>query len=267
MKKVLLLSFYLISCLTLQAQDVKISKHFFTNENWRLAVGLNYDVALANKTGESSFIKYIDSNIPESVSKFGNSSSIGFNVDIYSANSVLGFYTLVNSNTNRIILNDALTNRKDSITLNFLEVPLYIKLRFGKTNGHTQTWLALGGGYALTKESTIKTFDSNDNLLFIINNKDIANSVPFVSTILGYELVFGNKDDFQQKDNYRFLLYAKLNYDLGNRLNTSYAFDNGTVIKNYNNTNMQFMKVSFGVSLLMRINAFVRLLEQLSTLK
>ncbi len=262
MKRILLFYYFLTFVAFTHAQDVKISKHFFSNEYWRVAVGLNIDVALASNNGESNFIKYLNPNIPEKVNGFGNSPSFGFDVDIYSANSVLGFLTSANFNTSRVVLKDDATNIKDSISLKFVEVPVYLKFRFGKTNGHGQTWLALGAGYAFPQESVVKTFDDMGYLIYEDNSKNFVKSVPFGSVIFGYEYMFGNIDNFDEKDNFRVVFYAKLTHDFGNRLNTEYDFDDRSVISNYPNSDMQFQKISFGVAFIMKIKAFAKVIGQ-----
>lgn len=248
------------------SQDVAISPEFFTTENMRLSVDVGADVSWA-KEGKTGLINSLGTINNESIGyseKPNTSFNIGF--DVYSPQSVLGFYIAANLNKQEYAIHNSTNNQLlDSITNTNIEIPLYLKLRLGKVNRNGHLWMAFGGGYSIATKSTRNTYLGGSKI-YESDEKELFNSTPFFSSIIGYEFLIpfsGSKGkEMHNRDNLRILLFAKGNYDLKNRINSDFNFQNNTSLGQIINPELKFVRISFGIKILMRISKLGEMINE-----
>ena len=129
-----------------------------------------------------------------------------------------------------------------------------------------QFWLALGGGFNFTTQAKATRVNNNTNSLVNLDIKESFQSNLFLSSIIGYELSLDSKNkDLLNRDSFRILLFAKGNYDLGNRLDESKLSNNST-FNSYNNPSLKFLRISFGISILLRLSKAGEILQEAAKL-
>jgi hypothetical protein len=239
------------------SQDVAISQKFFTTTNMRLSVDLGADMSWAGKNGKTGLMSQIG-NIDEDLISYDKNPNTTINIgfDIYSPNSTLGFYIGTSFNNQKYTIKNNINQVRDSITSRNTEIPFYLKLRFGKVNRKGHFWLALGGGYSFPSK-TERITHQNNVILSENDDSDIFQSTPFLSSIIGYEYIIpsgSNEKTMYNRDNFRVLLYAKANYDLGNRIDPDFEFLPNTSLIHLENPEIKFLRISFGIKILMRIS-------------
>lgn len=249
-----------------EGASASLRKKAFTTENFKLAAVLGGDISWAGQNGKTALISN-NGNIDDENIRYGATSSatyfVGF--DAYSSSSVVGFMGGVGLNFQKYGVIDANQVLQDSISTTNIEIPIYLKARFGNGIGRSQFWLAAGGGFSITSQATAyqRQLISGATLSEEIDIKDQYNSIPFLSALIGYEFMAG-KDDTEEeinKDTLRFLLYAKANYDLGNRLNTD-SNNLSPAISSYQDPSIEFLRVSLGIKILLRLGKAAQLMNQ-----
>jgi len=257
---------------TLAQRNAKIEKGFFNLKEIKVAVSLGADISLAGDNGRTGMVKSLG-NISEENIFFGQSVNYSIGLDFYSAKSKLGFLldpTLSNQN-NVYRVDNAVFN--DSISTSHLEIPFYLKLRLGSITSNSSFWITAGTGYSIPLKVKQNFLNKNSDLIEVtLEDKDMFKPIPFLSSIIGYELILasGEKDgkEIYDRDDARLLLFLKVNYDLDNRLNASYNFGSNTSLGNISSPDLQFLRVSFGAKLLLRFSkAGYALGEAYKTLK
>lgn len=252
MKKSILPILFLISIMSF-AQDVEISKKFFTTENFRLGAALGYDLSWAGNNGKTALMNQNGSIDNDKFSYNSTPNQTFFiGLDAYSPTSTLGFIGGLGINFQKYSIESNAGFTTDSISTTNLEIPIYARLRLGKVRSN-QFWLALGGGYSINSKAEIIHKNNNGTIISTSEENKQFNSQLFLSGILGYEILLGSaKSETYNRDTFRVLLYAKANYDLGNRLDEN-NISSQSAIGSYSDPSIEFLRVSFGLKILLRL--------------
>lgn len=260
----------LIICSTTygQIEANKLSKEFFTTENTKLAISLGGDLTPVGDSGQTVLITP-NGNIDKNQLSFATpnaSFSLGF--DIYSQQSKLGFLIDPTYNLQNYSIQETNAPLRDSISISNLELPIYLKLRLGNPLSKSQFYWAVGGGYSIPLNVEQNYFDVTTNsLVATIEEKQMFKPLPYLSTIIGYELnlAFGESDkEIYERDGIKMLFFAKANYDLGNRINENYNFGINTSLGSISEPNLRFLRISFGIKFLLRVSKVVDLAKDIS---
>lgn len=265
---VLCINIILIQTTNAQA-NATISPSFFSTEHQRVSVGVNMDYSFAGKSGKTGLTKAIGEGINNDNIFYDKPSvSYGIGLDYYSPNSILGFYLEVNYNTQKYSLRNPIYTYHDSLTVTNIDVPIYAKFRFGKVNKHNHVWLAIGAGYSKISKVELTTYNDITNAaLRTTDDTNLFSSVIYTSAILGYEMILpfseaNGREEFD-RDAFRLLLYAKVNQDLNNRINTEQTSAiQYHVVETFTNSELKFRRISFGIKLLMRFKSANDLIKE-----
>ena len=235
------------------AQDVAISKKFFTTENFRLGAALSYDLSWAGDNGKTALM---NQNGTVDKDKFSYNSrpneTFFIGLDAYSPTSTLGFLTGFGVNFQKYSVENNAGQTTDSISTTNLEIPVYVKLRLGKVRSN-QFWLAVGGGYSINSKAEVIQKSNNGSIISTSEENEQFNSHPFISGMVGYEILLGSaKSETYNRDTFRILLYAKANYDLGNRLDQE-NIQVSSAFNSYSDPTVEFLRVSLGLKILLRL--------------
>ncbi len=244
---------FLVIYLKSNAQDINIEKSFFDSNNFRVGAILGYDLSWAGSDGQSGLIQQ-NGNIDSDNISYSTSASQTFflGMDLYSPTSTVGFITGVGLNLQKFELRDNSSIARDTLSTASLEIPVYLKLRLGSVRSRGQFWFAAGGGFSITTKAEATRVETSGSITQSKDIKDQFNSHPYISGILGYEFMLGSKkEEIYNRDALRLLIYAKANYDLGNRLNQD-NIDSISTLGSYSNPSLEFLRISFGVKLLVR---------------
>ena len=252
-----------------QIEANKLSKEFFTTENTKLAISLGGDLTPIGDNGKTGLINP-NGNFDRNQLSFASpnvSFSLGF--DIYSQQSKLGFFIDPTYNIQNYSIKELNAPLRDSISVTNFEIPIYLKLRLGNPLSKSQFWWAVGAGYTIPLKAKQNYFDpTTNNLVAAIEEKDMFRPLPYLSSIIGYELnlAFGESDkEVYERDGVKMLFYAKANYDLGNRINQDYNFGTNTSLGNISEPNLKFLRISFGIKFLLRISKVLDVAKDLSS--
>ncbi len=239
------------------------TKKFFTTENFRLATAIGYDVSWASEEGRTGLITA--NGTPDGNHFFYHtpaSQTISLMLDAYSPTSVIGFYGGAAINFQEYNINDQNKILQDSIKTTNIEFPLYVKARIGNAIGRSHLWIAAGGGYSINTQA--KLFQKNvvtGQLSEDIDAQKQFNSQPFLSGIIGYEFMAGGANEPINRDTFRFLLYGKINYDFGNRIDQDGIITN-SALSTYTNPDFKFVRISLGIKVLLRLSKAGELLTK-----
>jgi hypothetical protein len=152
------------------------------------------------------------------------------------------------------------SGKLDSVFIQQIEIPVYFRLRFGKANRAVQFWLAGGAALAFpTGNSSVITYDSYGNLIQETSSGKIGNTLLFLSSITGLEIMFGSKNDEYSRDNYRMIFFVKVDYLPESLLNSRYNYNHNSVISSYSRPEFYGYRVTYGFNFLMKTKVFVDL--------
>jgi hypothetical protein len=253
MKKITVLALCLLFSIISSAQDVAISKKFFTTENFRLGAVLGYDLSWAGDNGKTALMSQNGSIDKEKFSYNSTPNQTFFiGLDAYSPTSTLGFIGGLGINFQKYSVESKAGLTTDSISTTNLEIPIYARLRLGKVRSN-QFWLALGGGYNINSKAEVIQKNSNGSIISTSEENKQFNSQPFLSGIIGYEILLGSaKSEEYNRDTFRVLLYAKANYDFGDRLDSD-NIPTTSAIGSYSDPTIEFLRISVGLKILLRL--------------
>lgn len=260
--KIKLTFILILSSIILTAQDIKRSKKFFTTEYFRVSAIIGYDFSWAGDNGKTGLIKQ-NGNIDKENFYYEStpSNTIFLGLDAYDPTATLGFMAGVGINTKEYSIKSANGIVTDSIKTTNLEIPAYLRFRLGSIRSN-QFWVALGGGYSINTKAEIIRTNKNNNIINNSSNKDQFTSFPFLSGIIGYEFNLGKKEDLEfNRDSFRIVLYGKANYDLGNNLDSK-GFDTGSSLNSYTDPSIEFLRISLGIKILLRLTKAGELLNE-----
>lgn len=232
-----------------QAQEVSLPPKLFTLRNARLSMGLGM---------ERGFVKYSGSP-----AEFGSLiDSCEYNVygasfDLYAPNSRLGF--MVEANYGNWDLGFHNSQNREYLFVRTLELPLYLKLRFGRIEATSRMWLLAGASYIIP----LKVY-REFNYDFTDRNKSQINAVTVLTATFGYEQYFGersyNKTNNPKSthDRMRIVFFARYSYLLNSRINSNYFTPENTIsiLNEYDNLAFNDYVISFGIKYFFRIGKF-----------
>jgi len=231
-----------------------IIKKFFTTENFRLTAAIGYDFSFAGDDGGTGLMNA--SGNPDDGSFLYSSNpnqTISLELDAYSPTSVIGFMGGVGLNYQNYSITDVNKTVSDSLKTTNIEIPLYVKARFGNALSRSHFWLAAGGGFSFTTNATIRQKNLTTGLVSNeIDAEDQFESFPFLSAMIGYEFMAGKDEEEVNRDSVRFLLFAKANYDLGNRVDSEELISN-SALTTFQEPDYEFFRISFGLKILLRL--------------
>lgn len=248
--KISLTIILLFFCLSfLHSQEVSLPSKFCTMRNARISTGIGFEGGYNLFNGTPPSLK----NVIDS-SSF---SSYSLSFDLYAPNSFLGFMTEANYGNWELTLNDS--RNTEYFLIRTLEIPLYVKLRFGKIENSHRLWLVVGASY-IAPLSVYRTY----NNLQTDRNMNQVNGVKVLTGMFGYEQYFGERKDFKAKnpkgtyDRMRFVLFLRYSYILDSRLNSKYYQSSNitSILNNYDGFNFKDMSVSGGIKYFIRLGIF-----------
>jgi hypothetical protein len=251
-----------------ESDGIGIEKKFFNTTNFKVAMSLGVDGSWAGDNGKTRMI-IPNGNIKKDKLFFGSSINLNVGLDFYAADSKLGFFIDPTLNISNYSITQPNAALRDSISSTNLEIPLYLKLRLGNPLSKSHFWWALGAGYSIplkTEQNFIEK--SSNSIIATLKEKDMYKPVPYLSTLIGYELIVASKikegKELYDRDDFRFLFFLKANYDLDNRINTDFNFGSDTSLGNISDPNLQFLRISFGVKILFRFSKAGYVLNEVS---
>ncbi len=254
MKKSILFLIVCISYLS-SGQNIAIEKSFFDIENFRVGAAMGYDVSWAGDNGKTALMSTSGSIDDDKFYYAGTpSQTIFLGLDAYSPTSTLGFLGGVGLNFQEYSIRGQNGILTDSIKTTNIEIPIYARLRMGKVLARGQFWLALGGGYSINTKAEIIQKANNVIIISTSEENKQFNSQPFLSGIIGYEVQLGgdNGEEYT-RDAFRVLLYAKANYDLGNRFDKDNILS-PSAIDTYSDPTVEFLRISLGIKVMLRLS-------------
>lgn len=243
------------------SQDVPIDPAFFTTKNMRIGISLGGDTSVGIESDNRRQLLVVSpvgqTNGAEiNLEKPSTNFSLNIGLDVYSPNSILGFFTEINANFLDYQVGQENGSGIDLISSLNLEIPAYIKFRFGKVNRNGHTWVALGGGYSIVSRSM-------QNDVVFKGENSFLNNTAYLSGMFGLESIVpfkGSKgEEIFNRDNYRSLLFVKFNYDLNNRVDNTFNLDNSTVLGNLPNASLKFLRISIGLKIIFRVSSLKRI--------
>lgn len=244
------------------------TKGFFRASKFRVAASLSFDMSFANEKGKAYFINH-SGNIDKENILYGKTPnlSFGLGLDFFSPISTLGFYIEPTYNIQNYVIKNKINSLKDSVNVKGFEIPIYAKLRFGGAKSKSHTWLALGGGYSFINKATTKVMQNNRELGSFDSKKQFQ-SIPYLSAMLGWEIMTASSkkgnEEIYERDDFRILIFAKANYDLANRFDNTGVYTN-TALHSYTKPELQFLRVSVGVKLLLRLSKLGKMTAEAAT--
>lgn len=232
------------------AQSIDIRPKFFTTNNLRASFAVGGDISYLGKNGEVSLILLQGETDNQNI-KFRELANWNVNLgfDIYSPNSILGFFIGAGFNSQKYAIEGTANQRRDSIRSFHVEIPAYLKFRFGKTSGNGHLWWAVGAGYAIPTKTSFRSFTSDNSMSTAVRDIEFFRTTPYISSILGYEIYLKSKSRYDFS-NLRLLLYAQANYDLENRVLNNYVLPTPSSLNELDTVDIRFLKISVGLKFL-----------------
>ncbi len=239
-------------CLSLSipswGQDIKFPPKFLTFRNARISLGLGVELGLA---GDG--YHFLGQPDDLEISFVDKTPFVGLNLafDIYAPNSILGLYTEVNYGISEFSIGR--NGLFDDIRISQIEVPVFLKFRFGAIDSRSHFLLLMGGSYSVP----IK-LENGNGFGFLKDKKEKLNNFLGIGGMLGYELSLGgddSKDTKQPKselDKMRIILFVRPNYKLDNLFNTEHPEQ---ILSSVPNNQLDFKDLTISVG----IKVFIRL--------
>lgn len=245
----------ILFCLTVNGQAFDQPKDFWSTQYFRLGAIIGYDLSWAGDNGNTALMSTSGSIPDDQIYYAGTPNQTFFlGLDAYDPTGTLGFIGGVGLNFQEYSIRGQNGALIDSIKTTNIEIPVYARLRFGKVLSRGQFWLALGGGYSINTQAEIIQKKSDGTIIATSEENKQFNSQPFVSSIIGYEIQLGSdKGEEYSRDAFRVLLYAKANYDLGNRLDEDNILA-ASAINTYSEPTIEFLRISVGIKVLLRLS-------------
>lgn len=233
----------------INAQEVSLRPKFFTLRNARISTALGFEGGYNRFNGSPKELK----NVMDS------SSFVCYNLsfDLYAPNSFLGF--MVEANLGDWNLNMISPQNNESFLIRTIEIPFYLKLRFGRIEKNSRMWLVAGVSYIKPIAVYRKfNYEATDR------NKSQLNGVKTLTGMLGYEQYLGERNNFKAKnpkgtyDRMRFVLFLRYSYILDNRLNSNYYQSSSinSILKDYKGFKLEDMSISLGIKYFFRLGIF-----------
>jgi hypothetical protein len=242
-------------------KNIKIPPKFISFKHSKFSMGASLEAGVAVKASKPATLKtiYKDPRTESSVPYV----SYGLTLDLYSANSVIGFLSGLDFSKFSFGVQES-NNRTDFYDIRRIEIPLYLKIRPGKVDGKHHAWILLGGIYNLPEACKREQFDASlgngASITVLDQNKEQINSFFSLSGSLGYEaFVLG------EQKHLRVAFYSKVTYPLSNELNTEYReYKNGGngILVNYPNFDIRHYRITFGIKILLQFGQAASIMLQ-----
>lgn len=233
------------------SQNVNFKRKFITFKNTRFLIGAGLDMSFSGKAKNGPMYYYIGTPKNIGIRNYSgiNGFGIAVNMELYSPNSFLGFYAEGSYTTKKFMIEEGYLT--DTIQNNTIDVPFYLKFRFGKIEKRSFFYTAIGAGYVIPLKSILRNEVGYENL-----DKSKAKGYPYISTIIGYEVLLGGKKKAAiTRDNAKFLFFIKTDIDLKSYFNNDYNYDiNQTNFDNSTNYDIRFIRINVGFRLMLRLN-------------
>jgi hypothetical protein len=142
LKKIFFVNLLLLATQAIFAQEVSYPLQFISLRHARLGVGIGVDLGSNRITVKSPSSTYTSGMKPVLGTDWGL--KLGF--DLYAPYSVLGLYSEINFNRSTFAVSDMLGST-DTLQLDAIEIPLYLKLRIGKADAPVKFLLYGGAAY------------------------------------------------------------------------------------------------------------------------
>jgi hypothetical protein len=236
---------------TVYSQSTDVRPKFLTFFNLRSSLAIGGDVSYLGKNNKIPLIQLQEGGITNENIRFRELANWNVNIglDVYSPNGIVGFFIGAGFNSQKYSIEGTQNQRTDSIRSFHIEIPAYLKFRFGKISGKTHFWWALGGGYSIPYQTSFHSFDVNQTLTTAIKNIELFKTVPYASSLIGYEVYLKSRNSYYVS-NLRLLLYAQVNYDLENRVLNVYDTPTPSSLSDLNAVDIRFLKISAGLKFL-----------------
>lgn len=249
MKKVIFFTLLVFYLLELNAQEVSLPPKFFTLRNARISTGLGFDwgVNLFNGTPQEL------NNIIDSSRTF----NYCLNFDLYAPNSFLGFMVGINyGNWKTYFKKDQIY---ESIFVRTIELPLYLKLRFGRIEKTSRLLLLLGASYIIPI-----SISRNYSYSYADDNINQVQGIKTLTGMFGYEQYLGERSSYKANnpkgtyDRMRVVFFLRYSYALDGRINTNYYQSSKTnsVLNEYPGLEYTDMSITFGILYFFRLGIF-----------
>jgi hypothetical protein len=174
----------------------------------------------------------------------------GIVLDLYSSNSIIGISSGIGISTSTFGIQNS-SSAVDYFFISRVELPLYLKFRFGPSNGKKHFLFMLGGIYSIPQKCKRELFNNSTPELakYTIledDNVEQANSYFSLAGQFGYEFFVDGKKHF------RVALYSKFVHPMDNELNANYpGFNSGgsSVLMESPNFIIKHNRIALGVKL------------------
>jgi len=249
MKNILTVFFLFFLLTALNAQEVSLRPKFFTLRNARLSTGLGF---------EGGYNRYI--GFPDGLRSVIDSSKFGcysLSFDLYAPNSFLGFMVEANYMSWDLTLRKSYNN--ESFDVRTLEIPFFLKFRFGHIEKNGRIWILAGASYIIP----LAVYRQYNNER-VDQNISQVNAIKVLSGMIGWEQYLGERKDFKAKnpkgtyDRMRFVLFLRFSYALDNQFNPSYyqTSNNISILNDYQGLKFKDMSFSLGIKYFFRLGIF-----------
>ncbi len=253
---------------TAHAQDVKFKKKFISSRNTRVSLGVGLEGAFSGKKGNSIMswnvgttrakYDYLDKTGDTTQSFDYLYGAAGLMIDVYSPNSILGLCFGANYSFYGFRVFDKSKTRFDRFDISSVEIPVYLKLRFGPKESTHHFWWQLGASYSMPLIA--KRYYSGTGVTE--SNRQMAQGNFAVGTMIGFEqfISYGKNSsaygaEKSDKDNMRMILFLRINYKLQSILNKNYSKFNefSSAIGSHTNIDYRDLTLSLGVMYFFRL--------------
>lgn len=242
-------------------KNIKIAPKFISFKYSKFSMGVSLEGGVAAKASKPANLKtiYKDPRTESSVPCV----SYGLTLDLYSANSVIGFLSGLDFSKFSFGVQES-NSTTDFYDIRRIEIPLYLKIRPGKVDGKHHAWILLGGIYNLPEACKREQFEAslgNGAYTNVLDeNKDQIKSFFSLSGSLGYEAFL-----LGEQKHLRVAFYSKVTYPLSNELNPEYSeYKSGGngLLQNYPNFNIRHYRITFGIKILLQFGQAASIMLQ-----
>lgn len=250
------------------AQEVKFKKKFISSRNTRGSLGVSLEGAFSGKKGNSLMswnvgntrakYDYLDKSGDTTQSFDYLYGAVGAMIDVYSPNSILGLCFGANYSFYGFRIFDKTKTRFDRFDISSVEIPVYLKLRFGPKESTHHFWWQLGASYSVPL--IVKRYYSVTGVTE--SNRQMAQGNFAVGTMIGFEqfISYGKNSrsygtEKSDKDNMRMILFLRINYKLQSILNKNYSKFNefSSAVGSHQNLDYRDLTLSLGVMYFFRL--------------
>jgi len=249
MKKNILILFLLFLIIEMQAQEVSLPPKFFTLRNARICGGLGAELGHGPGNSTTNGLKKAVDSV--------NFDRFHLAFDLYAPNSFIGFSIEGIFELYDLSMHDTLYAER--IITNSIEVPFFIKFRFGKITKACHWYIMPGASYFIPLQVNRKIHNlGNDNQIAQ------ANGMKTLTNEFGIEVFWGERSDLKAKrprgtwDRNRFALFVRYTYYIDSRFNADYYHNNNvkSIFNKFDNFIYKDQAVTIGAKYYFRLGRF-----------